>query len=114
MEKRMYYIAVGTSEILEDQGAAAYELEIEATPSEVAHLENLFDRKDRDDFETYVDPHFPNKWDEVGSDVQTYDNHLYEVYQLIYKLGTPKTKEHIEKEDILNKIKNSQHSYDFG
>jgi hypothetical protein len=114
MEKKKFYIAVETGQILEDRGASGYELEIEATPAEVADLENLFDKKDRDNFETFVDPHLPNKWDEVGSDVQDYNTHLYEVYEMLYKLGTQSTKEHIEQAEILSKLKNNKQNYDFG
>jgi hypothetical protein len=114
MEKKTYYISVETGQILEDQGASAYELEINATQEEVSDLENLFDKKDRDNFETFLDPHVPQKWDEVGSDVQEYNSHLYEVYQKLYTLGTPNTKEHIEEAEILSKLKNSKQNYDFG
>lgn len=113
MQKKTYYIEVENGLILENQGDTPYELEIEATTDEIRELENLFEKRTDQDFELYVDSHIPNKWDEVESDVQTYNEYLHSIYSIIYKLGVPSTREHIEKNNILTKLRTDRQSYDF-
>lgn len=113
MQKKTYYIEVANGLILENQGDTSYELEIEATPDEIIELENLFEKRTDQDFELFIETHIPNKWDEVEADVQTYNEYLHSVYSMLYMLGKPTTKEHIEKADILNKLKTDRQDYDF-
>ncbi|GAA0379872.1 hydrolase [Bacillus horti] len=113
-QKKKYYIAVENGQILEDQEAAAYELVIEATEEEVNELSKLFAKKDVEDVGLFVDPHLPNKWSDVEDDVQSYSNQLEEIYKLIYRLGTPETKQHIEQNEIIEKVSNDHQQYDFG
>lgn len=113
-EKKKYYIAVEDGQILEEQGASAYELEILATPQELEPLQKLFAQRDGLDFKLFVDPHLPNKWDEVQSGVDTYNDYLIHIYQLLHTLGTPETKKHIEENQIIEKLKGDFQEYDFG
>ncbi|WP_202078513.1 hydrolase [Caldalkalibacillus salinus] len=113
MEKKKYYVAVESGQILEDQGASSYELEIEATEEERQQLEKLFSKKNTENIDLFIDPHAPNKWDEIESDVQNYNDFMMNIYAMIYRLGTPETKDFIERNDILTKLKNQWQDYDF-
>lgn len=100
MDKRHYYISVGSGEILTDKTIAGWELEIEATESEVEALQRLFEQTDGQSWSTFWNAHIPFKEYDEGPNV-AFDNRLKEVYRKIYELGTPETKEHIRKMDIL-------------
>lgn len=112
-EKKKYYIAVEDGQILEDQGASAYELEILATPLEIDQLQRLFAKKEKENFELFIDPHLPNRWSEVQSGVVTYNQYLAQIYELVYQLGTPETKQHIEENQIIEKLQSDFQEYDF-
>lgn len=46
MDKKTYYINVGTGEVLEDKGALSFEFEISATEEEIDKLQELFEETD--------------------------------------------------------------------
>jgi hypothetical protein len=105
MNRMIYRVSVGNHEIVPQGDGSNNEFEIEANELELDQLRELFDEADRIDnsllfkrastpFEVYTP---------VGQEVKTlpYDRQLVEIYQLIYNLGLPKTKEHIRKMNIL-------------
>jgi hypothetical protein len=113
MKRKKYYVAVETGQILEDQGASPYELEIEANDAELDALRKLFSKMNVEDIGLFIDPHLPQKWDEVEGDVQSYTDYLLNIYGTLYRLGTPETKQHIEQNRILEKLKGDWQEYDF-
>ncbi|ANE47133.1 hypothetical protein SY83_13650 [Paenibacillus swuensis] len=104
MEKKHYYIAVGAGTVMEDQGAAAFELEIEATEEEADQLQELFRTQYEDEIPMVTDTFILHPL-KATQDHTIYKDHLQDVYALIHKLGTPETKKHIESMQILDKIK---------
>lgn len=112
-EKRKYYVAVESGQILEDQGAASYELEIEATDQEFEQLKKILSKKNVENIGLFIDPHIPTEWDEVESDVQSYNDYLIQAYEQLYKLGTAETRKHIEENQIIQKIRGDFQGYDF-
>ncbi|MCG7386493.1 hypothetical protein [Paenibacillus sp. ACRRY] len=96
MDKTTYYVSVGGRSVLQDQHAAAYEWVIQATPQEVDHLMgllNLMQEKEEEAFPGMVFP-WPDTPEESVN--RAYEAALQQVYQEIYRLGTPETRREIE------------------
>ncbi|WP_442603644.1 hypothetical protein [Paenibacillus sp. KN14-4R] len=102
MSKSKYYVSVQSGSILPNQGDAAYELEILANEEEIDHLQSLFAYKDVYDEETHLRapiPGIPYNHDEENDQ---YDMNLNHIYQFLYEVGTPETKQHIDSMQILS------------
>lgn len=113
MTRKKYYVSVETGQILEDQGAAAYEFEIEANDTELDTLRKRFSKLHEENIGLFVDPHLPQRWNDVEGHVQSYTDHLLNIYRMIYRLGTAETKRHIEQNQILEKLNTDGQEYDF-
>jgi hypothetical protein len=101
MEKAIYYVSVQAGTILQEQGAAAYEFEIEATSKEVEQLQELMDMKEDAEGSTLArgaTPYIPYHLDQAND---IYDAQLVEVYRAVHRLGTASTRQHIESIGIL-------------
>ncbi len=99
--KKTYYVSVQAQTILEEQGAAAYEFEIEATENDVSRLIELFEDQMEYEHETAeraVVPAIPYHKD---TENDRYDATLKEIYRAIYDLGTPDTRSHIKSMGVL-------------
>ncbi|WP_228100958.1 hypothetical protein [Paenibacillus donghaensis] len=100
--KKRYYVSVQSRTIMEQQGDAAYELEIEATPDEVSQLRALFDSMYHFDMETYFRMHYPGIPEHYDNDNNLYERDLKNIYRLLHELGTGETKEHIASMNVLD------------
>ncbi|WP_166240405.1 hypothetical protein [Paenibacillus turpanensis] len=87
MEKRKFYISVGSGTILAEK-EEAMDFEVEASVKELEKLEQLFDQAD------LVEP-AANRREPVGVP-EAEDDSLREVYQYIYEIGTNDTKRQME------------------
>ncbi|UJF33861.1 hypothetical protein [Paenibacillus hexagrammi] len=103
MEKKKYYVSVQSGKIMENQGDAAYELEIVATEDEIDRLDELFEELENFDQATAVQTAsaltIAYHHDETNDG---YDYYLRQTYSLINELGTEETKRHIQKMNILS------------
>lgn len=101
MDKKTYYVNVGTGEVLEDSTALNYEFEITATEEEFDQLQELFEETDNTSQASYATSWLP--WTVYYSNEanQEYDYYLTEVYRTLHRLGNEKTKRHIESMNIL-------------
>ncbi|MNR30629.1 hypothetical protein D3C85_1480950 [compost metagenome] len=98
MEKRSYYINVGTGEVLEDSTALNYEFEISATEDDIAKLQELFEEIDNTSQANFATSHFPFFKNDAYLE---YDYYLTEVYRTLHRLGSEQTKRHIETMNVL-------------
>jgi hypothetical protein len=102
MSKKRYYVSVQAGAVMENQGDAAFELEIEATEQDVLALKKLMEQKHATDFDTFFRAHMvavPYHYDRENDD---YDAHLKEIYSMIYRLGTEETREHIQSMGLIS------------
>ncbi|MCP1310417.1 hypothetical protein [Paenibacillus tyrfis] len=102
MDKRNYYVSVQSKTIMQHQGDAAYELEIEATPEEIIKLKELFEDMEYAEEQTFprtLVPGIPYHHDEEND---VYDIYLKNVYQTLYSLGTDETKKHVQTMNVLD------------
>ncbi len=103
MNRTKYYVSVQAHSILADQGAAAYELEIQASDREVEQLQELFDTLIKAEDGTFIRGMTPGVPYHIDDENDTYDFYLIEIYRKIYEIGTAETRSHIEQMNILNK-----------
>jgi hypothetical protein len=101
MEKKRYYVSVQSKTIMEQQGDASYELEIEAASEELQKLNELFELMDEFDQKTYVRFQIPGIPYHHDRENDGYDYYLKEIYHFIYQTGTEETKNHILSMNIL-------------
>ncbi|GGD54382.1 hypothetical protein [Paenibacillus nasutitermitis] len=101
MERKIYYVSVQSGSILQEQGAAAYELVISANEAELGHLQELMEElSSMDEAEAF---HFSAHPYGTASEKQMnagVDGILMDIYKLLYELGTEETKRHIETMDL--------------
>jgi hypothetical protein len=100
VEKKKYYISVGPGEVMENQGDASYEFEIDATEEDIDRLQELFEEKQNADQSSHVHALLPfiHTYDGPNED---HDYYLRKVYRMIHKLGTEETKAQIEQMKVL-------------
>ncbi|MFD0695889.1 hypothetical protein ACFQZT_17560 [Paenibacillus sp. GCM10027628] len=101
MEKKKYYITVGTGEVLENKEDLNYEFEILASEEEVDQLQELFEETDNSSQSSYESSFLPWNVYYNNESNQEYDYYLTEVYRMLHQLGTEETKRHIESMHIL-------------
>ncbi|OZU88536.1 hydrolase [Virgibacillus indicus] len=101
MEKKKYYIDIGSGEISQIKYDNNDSFTIQATTEEVsllrAKMENMHDAGVRSFFRAHV-PIMPYHNDKSNDD---YDSNLTETYQMLYDLGDDEVKKHIDSIGIL-------------
>lgn len=96
MEKKTYYISVGSGDIVREKDVTNFEFEIQATEEELNELEELFEEKEEAELGSArraVTPYYEYHND---GENDAYDASLKDIYKMIHKLGTPETRSHIE------------------
>ncbi|MDD9265522.1 hypothetical protein ACFPES_00610 [Paenibacillus sp. GCM10023248] len=103
MDKKTYYVNVGTGEVLEDPSALNYEFSISATDEEIDQLQELLEEIDNSSQASYATSWYPWKVysTETSEFNQDYDYYLTEIYRTLHRLGNDQTKQHIESMEIL-------------
>jgi hypothetical protein len=99
VEKKRYYVSVGSGQVLDDKEAAAFELEIDATDDDIDKLQELFEEVDSANDAQALEWIRPIK--QYQEPESAYDANLRAVYRLLHELGTPETKQVIEEMGIL-------------
>ncbi|WP_240666651.1 hypothetical protein [Longirhabdus pacifica] len=100
--KQTYYVSVQANTVVEEQGAAAYEFEIEASEKEWMKLTTLFEEKEDAEKFTFVSTPLPAlPYHVIDGANDEYDAVLKNVYQCIYELGTKETKDQINQMNII-------------
>ncbi|PAV27727.1 hydrolase [Virgibacillus profundi] len=101
MEKKKYYIDVGSGEISQVKYDNNDSFTIHATMDEIsllrAKMDNMHDASVRSFFRAHV-PIMPYHNDKSNDD---YDSNLTETYQMLYDLGDEQIKQHIESMGVL-------------
>ncbi|HLR52404.1 MAG TPA: hydrolase [Candidatus Avamphibacillus sp.] len=101
MEKKTYYVNLGSLEISQIQYANNSVFTIQATEDEVQMLRAKLDDMDRADFEAYGRAHIPILAYHNDESNDKYDAGITEAFQMIYDLGDQNTKKHIDEIGIL-------------
>lgn len=96
MDKKTYYISVGSGDIVRQEDATNFEFEIHATEDELNKLEELFEEKEEAENGSARRALTPFYEYHNDGENDAYDASLSDIYALIHKLGTPETRAHIE------------------
>ncbi|WP_146172108.1 hydrolase [Melghirimyces profundicolus] len=106
MSKRKYYVALHSGEImgelLQNPTDSSYEFEIEATDEEARRLNRLLGNNAVEDMETFWDAHIPYLYHNQARENEGYDRTFRQIYEMVYRLGTPETKRQIEQLGLLD------------
>jgi len=111
LEKKKYYVTLqaGTTvaEIRDVKGTSTYDYEIEATEVEVGMMRDLLNNCVHGDFMMWMHSH--TLWSDMPDrDNDEYDDNLRSIYQIIYRLGTPKTRSDLEQMGLVEALRLDQ------
>jgi hypothetical protein len=99
-ERKRYYVSIHSGEtmgeILQEPTASPYEFVIDATDEEVQKLNNLMGNNAVEDMETFWDSHIPYLAPDENRENQGYDRTLQQLYNALYRLGTPSTRQQLK------------------
>ncbi|WP_433945841.1 hypothetical protein [Paenibacillus sp. SN-8-1] len=100
--KKTFYVSVQGRSVLEDQGAAAYEWVIQATPEEAEELRRKLSASAEADEDGFMDFVFP--WPDTPEDeiYAQYSERINRVYQEIYRLGTTDTRSQMANSKLIH------------
>lgn len=101
MDRAKYYVSVQAGTVLQNQGDAAYEFEIEATAKEADKLLEMMEMKQETEENTLVRGTVPGVPYHFDQENDIHDEHLKGVYRFIYGLGTSETKQFLEQNQII-------------
>ncbi|RDW18741.1 hydrolase [Oceanobacillus arenosus] len=101
MEKKTYYVNIGTGEISEVRNENNHAFSIQATTSEISQLRRKMDNMHDSSIDSFIRAQIPFIEYHHDQANDQYDANLLEAYQLIHQLGNSQTKAHIESMDVL-------------
>lgn len=108
--KQKYYVSVSGKSV-EADFSGNEQLEVLGTEEEIAELQQLLDRIQKDDEVTHLRAPIPYKSADHDKATEQFNEDIREVYQAIYELGTSKTREHIRRMNILGKLQDTDYNY---
>ncbi len=101
-QKYSYYVNIQSHGIYSEPNEAEWDFKINATESQVALLERMFDKTDETDSESYIRAHIPYLEYHHQPENKEYDQHMVMIYTLLYYLGDEKARTHIRSMGILS------------
>ncbi|MDC3412411.1 hydrolase [Aquibacillus sp. 3ASR75-11] len=101
MEKKKYFIDLGTREISQIQAGDNNDFTIYATEEDISQLREWFDQMYDSDHEAFWRAHVPIKPYHDDESNDQYDDGIVHAYKMIYEMGDDKTRAHIESMGIL-------------
>ena len=102
MDKKTYYIAVASGEILEPKDMSGnFEFEILASEEEIDQLQEMFEDSAEAQDDTAARAMIPVRDYHLDKENDAADYYLTEIYRKLHELGTPETKSHIESMNVL-------------
>jgi len=102
MDKKTYYIAVASGEILEPKDMSGnFEFEILASEEEIDQLQEMFEDSAEAQDDTAARAMIPVRDYHLDKENDAADYYLTEIYRKLHELGTPETKSHIENMNVL-------------
>jgi hypothetical protein len=101
MEKKTYYIEIGSGEISQVKYQNNHSFTIQATEEEIAMLRTKLNNMDSASMQGFWRAHVPIVPYHNDKANDAYDKGLVDVYQMLYELGDDTTKSHIESIGIL-------------
>ena len=110
MSEKTLYVSV-SSKSLDTVASMNEQLEVRGTEEELEKLNRMLEHLQRDDEVTQFRAPIPYKSADHDKATDQFNDDLLKLYQVIYNLGTDKTKAHIQDMNILNKLQNTDYEY---
>jgi hypothetical protein len=104
------YVSV-SNKSLDREASMNEQLEVCGTDEELEKLRQILEQLERDDQVTQFRAPIPYKSADHDKATDQFNDDLLKLYQLIYDLGTDKTRAHIHDMNILNKLQNTDYDY---
>lgn len=101
MEKKKYYVNVGTGEISQISYDDNDDFIIHATKDEVAQLRSKLNHLHDASFGTFIRAHIPIMPYHNDKSNDDYDRNITEAFQMLYNCGDEQTKSHIVEMGVL-------------
>lgn len=102
MEKKTYYVSVGSGEISQMKYGNNEDFIIQATQDEVRLLREKMSNMDNASFRSFFRAHVPIMAYHKDKANDDYDHNMTEAFQMMYNLGDEQTKSHIESMGVLS------------
>ncbi|WP_186576444.1 hydrolase [Aquibacillus kalidii] len=102
MEKKKYYVNIGTQEISQVEFGNNNDFIIHANDEEVFLLREKMNEMYNADMNGFVRAHIPYVPYHNDESNDNYDDGLIDAFKMIHDLGDGKTREHIESMNILD------------
>lgn len=105
MERRLYYVKM-SGEISQEfnDNDTQYDFEVIATPEEIEELRSILDKRDDQDFKTFLEAHIPYRTEKSMMENLKVDDQVHQIYEMIYRLGSVETKRKIEEAGLLDHV----------
>lgn len=110
MTPQTYYVSISSGTI-ESQSSRTAQLAVQATEEELEILRRKLEHEEKITESTSLRAAIPYKSAERDPAQEAYSDDLLDLYAYIYRLGTPRTREHIEAMNILPKLTNQNSHY---
>jgi len=104
MEKRTYYVSVGSGEIVEDPTVTPWDFQVEANEEEIMKLGELLDQASRENMDVVYRITHPIEGGKIRHDLQDYDETLQRIYRMIYDLGNDEAKQFIQNMNVIEEL----------
>lgn len=101
VSKKTYYINISDGEIQSVSTASPWNFKIEATDEEISGLREIFDQGHSTGWQNFMRAHVPYVQYHYDRENDALDSQLLKTYEIIYKLGDEKARQHIESMGIL-------------
>jgi hypothetical protein len=101
LNKKTYYIALGTGEIMQSATDSPWNFKITATDDEIIQLREYFDQNYSTEWQNFFRSHVPYVQYHYDRENDAYDETTEKIYKLIYDLGDEEAKQHIRSIGIL-------------
>jgi uncharacterized protein (DUF342 family) len=108
--KQTLYVSV-SSKSLDREASMNEQLEVQGTEEELEKLRHMLEQLRRDDEATQFRAPIPYKSADHDKATDQFNNDLLQLYQVVYDLGTDKTKAHIKNMNILLKLQDTDYDY---
>ncbi|WP_026569627.1 hypothetical protein [Sediminibacillus terrae] len=100
MEKKRYFVNIGTLEISQVESGNNNDFTILASDEEVFQLREIFNEMYNSDITAFFRTHLPIPYHKDSAN-DRYDTGIVSAFQKLYELGDEKTKSHIDSMHIL-------------
>lgn len=111
MPQKLYYVSLSAYTIAEQPSQLADQFTVLADDDERTQMQTLLQIEQQRDERTHLRAVIPYKSADHDESSERYNDSLIDVYRYLYKIGTPDTKRHIERMNILAELRDPDYHH---